>query len=372
MGVRKRGPPTRLAEGWPLLAQVYWRHVEEATDNGTGIGPCHVWTGPRHSKGYGRVSMGPGGRMLAHKVAWEIRHGAPPRGPVRHRCRVKLCVNPDHLRIDDPRPSTSAVRGEHNGRATATDEQVRAALKMLNSGATQAEVAAKFGVARQTVSNWKNGRCRRGRPEGTSESLAKLDGWERAKRAYEHRHLRGAQAARRDARTELWRMFCRERHARGLPDDLPPPTKTEHFKLDGLAEYLVLNDHAPAEFVAFAFDRYKSIGLHSIHLGNVSGPWIRGQWERPLSTSPCAGRARAGSPGSSHADPEWRRVLVEEGGFARAADWPDEILRHVVVGAESAVKAPHLAGRLHGFEAEVSWLIHHWPSRRATADSCVR
>jgi hypothetical protein len=57
---------------------------------------CHIWQGPLRG-GYGhlwhqhRIS-------LAHRLAWELKHGSIPKGMVlRHRCNVGSCVNPDHL-----------------------------------------------------------------------------------------------------------------------------------------------------------------------------------------------------------------------------------------------------------------------------------
>jgi hypothetical protein len=58
---------------------------------------CWLWIGFTNSKGYGHIWYG--GRMrLAHRVSWEIERGSVQDGLcLDHLCRVRCCVNPDHL-----------------------------------------------------------------------------------------------------------------------------------------------------------------------------------------------------------------------------------------------------------------------------------
>jgi hypothetical protein len=60
-------------------------------------GDCIIWPGSRYSTGYGRVWRD--GRMQsAHRAAYQDAYGPIPEGLVLdHLCRVRLCVNPDHL-----------------------------------------------------------------------------------------------------------------------------------------------------------------------------------------------------------------------------------------------------------------------------------
>lgn len=58
---------------------------------------CWVWTGVLNGGGYGVVSVANRAR-LAHRVIFELlRHRVPDGLELDHKCRVRSCVNPDHL-----------------------------------------------------------------------------------------------------------------------------------------------------------------------------------------------------------------------------------------------------------------------------------
>lgn len=58
---------------------------------------CWLWIGAMHEGGYGRVRYH--NRTLpAHRVSYMVHVGPIPGGLViDHKCRVRCCVNPDHL-----------------------------------------------------------------------------------------------------------------------------------------------------------------------------------------------------------------------------------------------------------------------------------
>jgi hypothetical protein len=62
----------------------------------TGENDCWIWLGPRHIDNYGLV-----GKQLAHRYVAQLYVPLPQlnfgRMIVRHKCRVKPCVNPAHL-----------------------------------------------------------------------------------------------------------------------------------------------------------------------------------------------------------------------------------------------------------------------------------
>jgi HNH endonuclease len=70
---------------------------------------CWLWTGAGSSGGgYGYFR-----RQLAHRFSYELHVAPIPDGlTIDHLCRVRTCVNPDHL---DPVPLSVNVRRAWNG-----------------------------------------------------------------------------------------------------------------------------------------------------------------------------------------------------------------------------------------------------------------
>ena len=61
-------------------------------------GPCMVWVKGKAGAGYGRVQYR-GVANYTHRLAYELVHGALlPGVQVNHRCDVKACCNPNHLK----------------------------------------------------------------------------------------------------------------------------------------------------------------------------------------------------------------------------------------------------------------------------------
>lgn len=58
---------------------------------------CWLWAGEKNSDGYGQIRIA-GKTLKAHRVAWELMRGPIPSGlQLDHLCRVRSCVNPEHL-----------------------------------------------------------------------------------------------------------------------------------------------------------------------------------------------------------------------------------------------------------------------------------
>lgn len=74
-----------------VLTERFWAKVA-TTD-------CLIWTGAVNSKGYPCYAVN-GRSQLAHRLAWEAAHGPIPDGlEPDHTCRVRNCVNVDHLEL---------------------------------------------------------------------------------------------------------------------------------------------------------------------------------------------------------------------------------------------------------------------------------
>lgn len=83
---------------------------------------CWLWTGPTsgetgRGKGYPRMSLG-GQTVAVHLVMWTNAHGyIPGKKQVDHKCRNRLCVNPDPEHTELVTQKRNAIRREEaNGR----------------------------------------------------------------------------------------------------------------------------------------------------------------------------------------------------------------------------------------------------------------
>lgn len=77
-----------------------WRYdpVERLLSKTRLSDDCWLWTGATTGRtGYGATRLD-GVRMTAHRAVWILFNGPVPEGAeLDHLCRVRLCVNPEHL-----------------------------------------------------------------------------------------------------------------------------------------------------------------------------------------------------------------------------------------------------------------------------------
>jgi hypothetical protein len=82
--------------------ELFLSHVEKTES-------CWLWTASKHYKGYGLLNR-QGKVLKAHRFSYELYKGKIPAGlQVDHLCRVRNCVNPEHLELVDNRENV--IRG---------------------------------------------------------------------------------------------------------------------------------------------------------------------------------------------------------------------------------------------------------------------
>ena len=83
----------------------------------------------------------------AHIVYYERRFGRVPKGKMLdHLCRVRPCVNPDHLE-----PVTNQVNSQRGSNSRLTRELVLQIHTLRESGLFAREIAEQLGIAKTTA-----------------------------------------------------------------------------------------------------------------------------------------------------------------------------------------------------------------------------
>lgn len=79
---------------WEPATERFARKITPPNESG-----CVLWQAATNRGGYG-IFRGHGRAVLAHRFAWEQANGPVPDGlQLDHLCRVRHCVNPDHLEV---------------------------------------------------------------------------------------------------------------------------------------------------------------------------------------------------------------------------------------------------------------------------------
>jgi len=117
---------------------------------------CHLWIRGVDGKGYGAFVVAHSTNILAHRVAWSLKHGEiPARMRVLHRCDTPLCVNPDHLflgtdadNVADCVAKGRKPKGIKHGMSRLLPENIRE-IRVSPEGCRK--LASRFGVSKTTV-----------------------------------------------------------------------------------------------------------------------------------------------------------------------------------------------------------------------------
>jgi hypothetical protein len=140
--------------------KLFWSHVD--------VGPidrCWNWKLSTDRDGYGKAKIG-GRFYIAHRVAYEIRHGSIVAGlPVLHSCDNPICCNPAHHRqgthtenMKDmyARNRWNKVLPFHRKLDYEAAEQIRRDFK---DGMSKRAIAKKHGIAPRHVRDVISGEC---------------------------------------------------------------------------------------------------------------------------------------------------------------------------------------------------------------------
>jgi hypothetical protein len=98
---------------------------------------CWLWDGAIGTDGYGAIrahrdSDGVRARVTAHRVSYRLAKGPIPNGLwLDHICRVRSCVNPDHL--EPVTPQINILRGESVGAIAVRTNQCKRGHKFTPS-----------------------------------------------------------------------------------------------------------------------------------------------------------------------------------------------------------------------------------------------
>lgn len=128
-------------------------------------GDCVVYVGKRRSRPTTHVRIGvqgaPGGKIGAHRIAWEHHNGPIPDGLiVRHKCDNPPCVKIEHLELGTHQDNFDDARNrgrwtptppDKNNRSTMTRETVREMRRLRREGARIVDLAKKYGIAYRTA-----------------------------------------------------------------------------------------------------------------------------------------------------------------------------------------------------------------------------
>jgi len=131
------------------LTDRFWEKVNKTST-------CWLWTGAKGKSGYGTIKSSDARKSLsAHRVVWELFFGHIPNNLcVLHKCDIPLCVNPEHLFLGTPLDNSRDRDSKNrNGQARFTAQDIMAIRKLHAEKVSGVEIARKFGMCEQHVSN---------------------------------------------------------------------------------------------------------------------------------------------------------------------------------------------------------------------------
>lgn len=128
-------------------------------------GSCWLWTMNTYNYGYGKLSIGKGKQVRAHRYIYEQSKGKIPEGMmVLHTCDNPRCCNPEHLFLGNQKDNMvdakekgrigyKAFFGDKHSNSKLTMEQVAEIKQLYLSGKYyQSELSKMFKVSQPVIS----------------------------------------------------------------------------------------------------------------------------------------------------------------------------------------------------------------------------
>jgi hypothetical protein len=148
------------------LNERFWDRVRKAPG-------CWIWEGRRNTRGYG-VFWDGCRNEFAHRVAYELATGgAPGKLYVCHRCDNPPCVNPEHLFLGTQRDNLQDMSRKRRTHRLSLS-QIESVRRLVAGGARLLDVAAWFGVSKDTI----NRNAKAGGNRGERHARARLGPFE--------------------------------------------------------------------------------------------------------------------------------------------------------------------------------------------------
>ena len=103
-----------------------------------------------------------------HRVSWELHNNPIPDGLcVLHKCDVRNCINPKHLFLGSHKDNMqdmarkgrgvgSTLKGDKCGASKLKEAEVKDIKALINDGYSDAAIAIKYNVIRQTINMIRN------------------------------------------------------------------------------------------------------------------------------------------------------------------------------------------------------------------------
>ena len=105
--------------------------------------PCWIWLNYRNRDGYGRIGGAP-----AHCVMYKERVGPIPEGlQLDHKCKVRPCVNPEHLE-----PVTTVENTRRGKNVKLSMREAKEIRDLVKCGLFRhREIGRFYGISRPNV-----------------------------------------------------------------------------------------------------------------------------------------------------------------------------------------------------------------------------